>query len=55
MLMMYYTMSRSETPLPKSANSFDRAKHVRRKDVRLLFNQYVEWGFGSINPFGALG
>jgi len=48
MLMMYYTMSRSETPLPKSATSFDRAKHVRRKDVRLLFNQYVEWGFGSI-------
>ena len=48
MLMMYYTMSRSETPLPSSKNSFNNGKHVRRCDVRLLFNQYVEWGFGSV-------
>ena len=48
MCMMYYTMSRSESPLPKSANSFDNQKHLRRCDVRLLFNQYVEWGLGSI-------
>ena len=47
-LMMYYTMSRSETPLPKSSTSFDRAQHVRRRDVRLLMGQYVEWGFGKI-------
>ena len=46
--MMYYTMSRSESPLPKSATSFEQTKHVRRCDVRLLFDQYVEWGLGSI-------
>ena len=48
MCMMYYTMSRSESPLPKSATSFSQTKHVRRCDVRLLFDQYVEWGLGSI-------
>ena len=48
MLMMYYTMSRSETPLPSSKNKFDDGKHVRRCDVRLLQDMYVEWGFGSV-------
>ena len=48
MLMMYYTMSRSESPLPKTANSFDSTKHIRRCDVRLLNSMYVEWGLGSI-------
>ena len=48
MLMMYYTMSRSESPLPKTANSFDSTKHIRRRDVRLLNSMYVEWGLGSI-------
>ena len=48
MCMCYYTMSRSESPLPKSVKTFDQNKHIRRQDVRLLFDQYVEWGLGSI-------
>lgn len=50
-LMMYYTMSRSETPLPKSRTSFDVNKHVRRRDVRInqhLGPQVVEWGMGVV-------
>ena len=46
-LMMYYTMSRSETPLPKSAGGFDPVKHLRRKDVRLdPATGVVQWAFG---------
>jgi len=51
LLMMYYTMSRSETPVPKSKsgdNRFDPTKHMRRRDVRLVDDMYVEWGFGAI-------
>jgi len=51
LLMMYYTMSRSETPGPKSKsgdNRFDPTKHMRRRDVRLVDDMYVEWGFGAI-------
>lgn len=36
MCMCYYTMSRSETPLPKSHATWDNGKHLRRRDVRLL-------------------
>ena len=48
MCMCYYTMSRSETPLPKSHATWDNGKHLRRRDVRLLFDEFVEWGLGSI-------
>ena len=51
LLMMYYTMSRSETPVPKARtgqNGFNPNQHIRRCDVRLLEDKYVEWGFGSI-------
>jgi len=48
MLMMYYTMSRSETPVPKRQESFREDQHIRVCDCRLLDNTYVEWGFGAI-------
>ena len=48
MCMCFYTMSRSESPLPKSVGTFSQEKHIRRKDARLLFGQYVEWGLGEI-------
>jgi hypothetical protein len=50
MLMMYYTMSRSETPLPKTLQGFDPMVHLRRRDVRLgsQGNNYMEWGLGRI-------
>ena len=50
-LLMYYTMSRSETPLPKTKSSFDKHKHLRRDDVRFspdLGEGVVEWAFGIL-------
>ena len=55
LVMMYHTMARSETPVPKTrtgAHNFDSEQHIRCRDVRLLEVLsgvfVVEWGFGSI-------
>ena len=55
LVFMYHTMSRSETPVPKTRNgqhNFDLEQHIRCKDVRLLRVStdliIVEWGFGHI-------
>ena len=50
MLMLFYTMSRSEYPVPKThdgQNNFDREQHCRQCDVRTE-NGYIEWAFGKI-------
>ena len=50
LLQMFYTMSRSEYPVPKTHNglhNFDGNQHCRRCDVRTI-NGYVEWAFGTI-------
>ena len=39
LVMMYHTMARSETPVPKTrtgAHNFDSEQHIRCCDVRLL-------------------
>ena len=39
LVMMYHTMARSETPVPKTrtgAHNFDSEQHIRCRDVRLL-------------------
>ena len=51
LLMMYFTMGRTETPVPKTRQgeeSFDPEQHFRRCDVRLSEGRYIEWGFGKI-------
>jgi hypothetical protein len=48
MLMCYFTMSRSETPVPKRVEDFKQDQHIRVCDCRLLDGVYVEWGFGAI-------
>ena len=55
LVMMYHTMARSETPVPKTrtgAHNFDPDQHIRCRDVHILqvssTEQVVEWGFGSI-------
>ena len=49
LLMMYYTMARSQTPLPKTKDGFDPAVHLRRKDVRRMpGTDNVEWGLGVV-------
>ena len=50
MLMLFYTMSRSEYPVPKThdgQHNFDPEQHCRQCDVRTV-NGYVEWAFGRI-------
>jgi len=49
-LMLFYTMSRSEYPVPKThdgQHNFDIDQHCRMCDVRTC-NGYVEWAFGKI-------
>ena len=36
MLIMLFTMCRSQTPLPKAKNGFDPSMHFRRKDVKTM-------------------
>ena len=55
LVFMYHTMSRSETPVPKTRtgqHNFDPKSHIRCRDVRVLqvssTLQVEEWGFGSI-------
>ena len=50
MLMLFYTMSRSEYPVPKThdgQHNFDVDQHCRQCDVRVS-NGYVEFAFGKI-------
>ena len=50
MLMLFYTMSRSEYPVPKThdgQHNFDPEQHCRQCDVRTS-NGYVEFAFGKI-------
>ena len=50
MVMLFFTMSRSEYPVPKTHNgqyNFDPDQHCRMRDVRTC-NGYVEWAFGKI-------
>jgi len=50
MLMLFYTMSRSEYPVPKThdgQNNFDPEQHCRQCDLRAC-NGYIEWAFGKI-------
>lgn len=50
MLMLFFTMSRSEYPVPKThsgQHNFNPAQHCRQRDVRTS-NGYVEWAFGII-------
>ena len=56
LVFMYHTMSRSETPVPKTRSgqhNFDQEQHIRCKDVRLLRVSpdliIVEWGFGHFS------
>jgi hypothetical protein len=54
-LMMYYTMSRSATPLPKTKDGFNSTVHLRRKDVRRMGDTgHVEWGLGIVKNSGRL-
>jgi hypothetical protein len=54
-LMMYYTMARSATPLPKTKEGFDPTVHIRRKDVRRMGgSRHVEWGLGIVKNSGRL-
>jgi hypothetical protein len=49
-LMLFFTMSRSEYPVPKThqgKHDFDPDQHCRMRDVRTC-NGYVEWAFGKI-------
>ena len=54
LVFMFHTMSRSETPVPKTRNGqhdFDGQQHIRCKDVRITTvgdQSFVEWGFGNI-------
>jgi hypothetical protein len=48
--MLFFTMSRSEYPVPKThqgQHNFNPAQHCRQRDVRTS-NGYVEWAFGII-------
>ena len=50
MLMLFYTMSRSEYPVPKThdgQHNFDPEQHCRQCDVRAS-NGYIEFAFGKI-------
>ena len=50
MLMLFYTMSRSEYPVPKThdgQHNFDDSQHCRQCDVRAS-KGYVEFAFGTI-------
>ena len=50
LLQMFYTMSWSEYPVPKThhgSQNFDHSQHCRRCDVRTI-NGYVEWAFGVL-------
>ena len=50
MLMLFYTMSRSEYPVPKThdgQHNFDDSQHCRQCDVRVS-KGYVEFAFGTI-------
>ena len=54
LVFLFHTMSRSETPVPKTrdgAHNFDAAQHIRCRDVRVVTLgdlQFIEWGFGNI-------
>jgi hypothetical protein len=54
LVFMFHTMSRSETPVPKTRHGqhdFDREQHIRCRDVRVTTvdsTRFVEWGFGNI-------
>ena len=50
MLMMFFTMCRSQTPLPKSRDSFDPINHLRRGDVRMCVGRTdaMEWNLGVV-------
>lgn len=50
MLLMYFTMARSQSPLPKSRSSFDPKHHIRRCDVRMALgrNDAMEWNLGVV-------
>ena len=54
LVFMYHTMSRSETPVPKTRHgqhNFDKEQHIRVRDVRVTTvagHVFLEWGFGSI-------
>ena len=54
LVFMYHTMSRSETPVPKTrhgSHNFDPEQHIRCRDVRtqeVSGKTFVEWGFGHI-------
>ena len=54
LVFMFHTMSRSETPVPKTRHgqhNFDAQQHIRCRDVRLTTvgdDTFVEWGFGAI-------
>jgi hypothetical protein len=55
LVFMYFTMSRSETPVPKTRagqHNFDPSTHIRCRDVKVLqvsaTVQVVQWGFGAI-------
>lgn len=57
LVFMYHTMSRSETPVPKTRHgqhNFDPEQHIRCRDVRVTEpipgqgSHFVEWGFGNI-------
>jgi hypothetical protein len=58
LVFMFHTMSRSETPVPKTRNgqhNFDGQQHIRCKDVRITTvgdQSFVEWGFGNIKHAG---
>merc|ERR1711965_498578 len=50
MIMLFYTMSRSEYPVPKThdgQHNFDPEQHCRQCDVRTS-NGYIEFAFGKI-------
>ena len=46
-LMMFYTMNRSEYPVPKTADSFDNTQHTRWEDVKADDDSTL-WGVGKI-------
>ena len=54
LVFMFHTMSRSETPVPKTRHgqhNFDHEQHIRCRDVRVTTvgtERFVEWGFGNI-------
>ena len=54
LVFMFHTMSRSETPVPKTRHgqhNFDHEQHIRCRDVRVTTvgtARFVEWGFGNM-------